>query len=426
MKRGISVLVIAALAGSAGCAVKRGGTTPSARATNLAFDPDSIRADPAGVFTGKGPYKVELAVRATKDITAADQVALRVVASGTEVARVPVIVDVPPEWNGGEELKVFAATVAVPIGDYDVELVYQDKPILGHAFKIAEVPVWGGGRQIQFFWHQRNRVDLDSNWLRLARFVVEDEPTQAFVIEWWQRNKRVVVTKGRTERWKAYQPAWVVQNAVPRKDGGNRPSIWSFGTERYDIPQDLVLMGGAWEARIYREGAPPVAIAFELGAGAETQESRVALRRSRLSAELFLRPLAAGLGPQAFAMIPGKQQPAVEPRTTLRLVEPIAFDRAAVRALFRSPELARKWHDFIKANGTTATYVDGVKLANEQEWNLTAYEKQQLARQATAQRDADPEEMDATKKARALRLRPQILALLKKYGGPWQPAELPR
>jgi hypothetical protein len=417
----VAVVVIAAAL--VGCKV-HGGTTPASRpSSNLPFDPETIRADPSGVFPAKGPYHVELAVRATRSITAADQIALRVVASGAEVVSVPVVVDVPPEWNGAQASKVFTATVAIPAGDYDVELVYQQRPILGHAFKIAEVPVWGGGRQVQFFWHQRTRVDLDHNWLRLARWVVEDEPTQAYVIEWWQRGKRVLVTKARTDRWKAYQVLPVVQVAVPRKDAETRPTIWKFAKERYDIPKDLVLIGGAWEARVYREGAPPVAIAFELGAGSETQESRVALKPTHLSAELFLRPLSEGLGPQVFAMIPGKQQPSVEPRTTLTLVEPIAFDRAAVRALFRSPELARKWLDFLKANGTTAKYVNGVKLSNEQDWNLTAYEKQQLAQQPAAR---DPEEMDATKKARATRLRPQILALLKKHSGPWQPGELPK
>jgi hypothetical protein len=321
---------------------------------------------------------------------------------------------------------MFSATVAVPVGDYDVELVYQGRPILGHAFKLADVPVWGGGHQVQFFWHQRNRVDLDAEWLRLARWVVEDEPTQAFVIEWWHDKRRVLVTKGRTDPWPAYHVGAAVQQAFPRKAPGPRKTIWAFGTERYKIPKDLILIAGQWEARVYREGAPPVAVAFELSTAEETQESRVALTGLHLSAELFLRQLPAGLGADGFNAVPRKQYPTAEPRTTRMLVDPIAFDRGATRALFRSPDLARKWGEFLDANSGAAQFSNGVMLANEQDWNLTAEERQLVRRQASAQRGRDPDKIEADRGAKVKRLRPQIVALIKKYSGPWQPEDMPR
>src|SRR5262245_45571849 len=288
--------VVAALT-LAGC-VK--AATPTKPRPDLPFDPMSIRAEPATAQPAKGPFKIELAVRVDRTITAADDVALRVVSSGAEVARVPVVVDVPADFNGERAPKLFAAAVGVPPGDYEVELVSAKRTILGHAFKIAEVPVWGGGKQLQFYGHLSTRVDLDASWLRLARWVVEDEPTQAYVIEWWHDGRRVWVTKGRTDRWPAYDVDSIVQQALPPRAAPRR-SIWIYGGERYAIPKDLMLMAGVWEARVYREGAPPVAITFELSSSPDTLESRVAMKQMRLSAELFLRPLPGGLGASVFA-----------------------------------------------------------------------------------------------------------------------------
>jgi hypothetical protein len=412
----VSVVVVGIVA----CTPKS-AVSPSQRAASaLPFDPDSIRADPAAGQT-RAPFRVELAVRATRDLAVADGVAIRVVGGGRELKRIPVVVDVPPEWNGTPASKVFTATVSLPLGDYEVEVVHAGRPVLGHAFKIAEVPVWGGGRQVQYFWHQKTRLDLDRNWLRLARWVVEDEPTQAYVIEWWRAGKRVHTTTGRADKWPAYELETAVKDAYPKKGGAGRRSIWTFGAERYDIPNDLVLIGGAWEARVYREGAPPVAIAFELSTAPETQESRVALRRSKLSAELFLRGLPEGLGVERFAAIPGKQLPTAAQRTPEMLVDPVPFDRSAVRALFRSPELARKWHDLVATNITAAHL-----LSSEQDWNLTAEQRALRARHVKALQGRDHDRVDAERKATAERLRPQVLALIRKHSGPWQPNEIPR
>jgi hypothetical protein len=403
--RRVGFLVVAAAAiALAGCALRKPAAAD--KFPDLPFDPTSIRAEAIGTYKNKGPFDVELGVRATRSITAADDIVLRVVAAGSEIARVPVVIDVAADWNGARSPKGFAATVGVPPGDYEVELMVRGRSILGHAFKIAEVPVWGGGRQVQLFGHIGNRVELDDGRLRLARWVVEDEPTQAFVIEWWHDNRRVWVTRGRTDRWQAYGLDAIVQRAQPRKDvAGVRPTLWTYGAERYAIPKDLILMGGMWEARVYREGAPPVAVAFELSSSPDTQESRVALKRVHLSSELFLRPLPTGLGAAAFAAIPGKQQPTPPARKLRALVEPVAFDRAAIRALFRSPELARKWREFIDANKNTM---------HDETWNLTADEKAQL----NGMRNED--RLVAVK-----RLRPQIVALLAKLSGPWQPDDVP-
>jgi len=371
-----TVVITCALA-IAACARPHPGGPVAAR--DLAFVPTSITASPAGVLKGKGPYPIQLAVTATRTMTAADAITLRVSHDGTTVASVPVVVDVPKTYDGGGTTKQFTATVEIPAGDYEVELVRADRPILGHAFKLASVPVWGGGKQIHFFAHQNTRVDLDNDVLRLARWVVEDSPTQAWVVEWWHAGQRVTTTKGRTDPWPSYQLDALV-DAATRKDGA-RASIWSFGAERYAIPKDLIHMGGQWEARIYREGAPPVALAFELPIALETQESRVAAIGLSLSSPLFLRPLPEGLGADVFAAIPGKQEPALAPTADHTQVDPIAFDQDATRALFRSPELARKWRSFL--------------------------------------------ELEARAPERAKKLRPEIVGLIQKHGGPWLSTDAP-
>jgi hypothetical protein len=399
------------------CTVKPKSTL-STRALDLPFDPTTIAATPGGPLRGKGPYPIELAVNANRSLTAADAITLRVVVAGTggtAVASVPVVIEVPPGWNGGTS-KAFSAVVEVPAGDYEVELVRGDAPILGHAFKLAEVPVWGGGRQVHFFSHQNTRIDLDTDTLRLARWVVEDEPTQGWIIEWWQRGKRVITTKGRSPAWPAFELAKVVQSATS-KDAA-RPTIWTYGAERYTIPKDLILIGGQWEARVYREGAPPVSVTFELAIAPETQESRVAAIGLKLSSPLFLRPLPEGLGADAFVAIPGKQQPTSVVPASRPLIDPITFDRSAVRAMFRSPELARKWRDFLSSNST-------VESSGEQVWNLTAAEKREAEKLAKAQRGRDPAKVDAERLARVKRLRPEIVALIRKYDGPWQPSDIP-
>lgn len=354
-------------------------------ARDLAFVPTSIAASPGGAFKGKGPYPIKLTVSATRTIAASDGFALRVSANGAAVASAPVVVEVPKTYDGGATTREFTATVEVPAGDYEVELVAGGHPILGHAFKLASVPVWGGGKQVHFFAHQNTRVDLDNDVLRLARWVVEDQPTQGWVVEWWHAGQRVTTTKGRTDPWPSYQLDALV-DAATRKDGkdgkdATRGSIWSFGAERYAIPKDLIHMGGQWEARIYREGAPPVALAFELPIALETQESRVAAIGLSLSSPLFLRPLPDGLGADVFAAIPGKQMPAVAPTDDHTSVDPIAFDQDATRALFRSPELARKWRAFLEAAARA------------------------------------PE--------RAKKLRPEIVGLIQKHGGPWLATDAP-
>src|SRR5262245_21413233 len=220
------------------CAVKPHGTLATKR-TDLPFDPTTIAATPVGPWKGKGPYAIELAVHANRTLTAADAISLRVVPAGAHevtVASVPVVIDVPTGWNGGTS-RAFAANVAVPAGDYELELVYRDQPILGHAFKLAQVPGWGGGRQMQFFAHQNTRIDLDHDELRLARWVVEDEPTQAWIIEWWQGTKRVLTTKGRSPTWPTYELASLVQSATTKDTA--RATIWTYGAERYAIPKDL-------------------------------------------------------------------------------------------------------------------------------------------------------------------------------------------
>jgi hypothetical protein len=371
-----TVVITCALA-VAGCARPHTGAIASVR--DLAFVPTSITASPAGPFKAKGPFPIQLAVTATRTIAAADAITLRVSAGGVAVASVPVVVDVPKTYDGGGTTKQFTATVEVPAGDYEVELVRADRPILGHAFKLASVPVWGGGKQVHFFAHQNTRVDLDNDVLRLARWVVEDSPTQGWVVEWWHAGQRVTTTKGRTDPWPSYQLDALV-DAATHKDGA-RASIWSFGSERYAIPKDLIHMGGQWEARIYREGAPPVALAFELPIALETQESRVAAIGLSLSSPLFLRPLPEGLGADVFAAIPGKQEPALAPTVDHTAVDPIAFDQDATRALFRSPELARKWRSFL--------------------------------------------ELEARAPERAKKLRPEIVGLIQKHGGPWLSTDAP-
>jgi hypothetical protein len=138
----------------------------------------------------------------------------------------------------------------------------------------------------------------------------------------------------------------------------------------------------------------------------------------KLSSPLFLRPLPEGLGADAFASIPGRQEPTRVVSGAKPLVDPIVFDRSATRALFRSPELARKWREFLSTNST-------VETSGSEVWNLTAAEKREAEKLAKAQRGRDPARVDAERLARVKRLRPEIVALIRKHDGPWQASDIP-
>jgi hypothetical protein len=188
-------------------------------------------------------------------------------------------------------------------------------------------------------------------------------------------------------------------------------TIWTYG-EQYSLPDVVASTPGLWAARIVHGGAAPVAVVFTVLPGgrlAEASARRVSSAgwQESWSKPLELRALAMTEVDRLTAKLPrsSSNQPFddVGPQRD-RLEPPIRISSAAVRALFRSKQLAETWHAFLELNRQTV----------------------HVQPAAAGARRSGQRESVTEKRTKLRAMRAQIEQLIKSHGGPWKTEERPR
>ncbi|MFT3700209.1 MAG: hypothetical protein QM831_44095 [Kofleriaceae bacterium] len=309
-------------------------------------------------------YHVELSVALQRNITPEDHVAFVVRVGADEVGRYPI-------KKGEIGTTIHQRVEELPLGDYTVELEYNNERFTGEAFRIAQVPEWGGSTNTHLFRHHGTRVSLIEKKLWVLRWWPNDAPTQPWVIEWRHEGVVVTTTSGRERKWAIADSNDIVRYALQPQA---RRSIWQLG-EEYALPDQVGKLAGSWEARILHAGAPPVSIGFTVLPGGkigEADKDYVATgdgwTRS-WSQQLALRPLAqediVELSDKLVGVTGGQQlAPA-----------PIVVTPQAVRALFRSKELADQWSKFLGGSSELRSKVEALIKAQGGPWKPDEFPK---------------------------------------------------
>ncbi|HUS31477.1 MAG TPA: hypothetical protein VMZ53_23390 [Kofleriaceae bacterium] len=364
-----------------------------------------------------GPiYRVQIAAEITRDVIPTDDLAIVVSVDDHEVGRYPIV-----GKYKGRPTKI-KQEIELPLGDYEIDYVYQGDHFAGMPFRLAEVPVWGGRTALQLRAHQGTRVSLREKKLWVGRWWANDGPAQAWIIE-WARDGQVITTTSGTEAVGippearglvggaagAFRAEKIVQN-----------TIWTYG-EEYPLPDVVAQQPGAWAARVVHGSSAPVAVVFtvtQLGTLVEASSRKVMHVgwEPSWSKRLDARSLSVTEVDRLTAKLPhtSSTQPFDEPRTDG--IEPaVRVSPAAVRALFRSKQLAESWWEFLSLNRSTpatltaqpAAFVKGSQPAN-------------------ARRDAAASaKQDAERRTKLRKLRAQIDELIKTQGFAWKPDEHP-
>lgn len=311
-------------------------------------------------------YRIELSVALQRTLIEQDHLAFVMRVGVDEVGRYPI-------KKGEAGTTIHQRIETLPLGDYTVELDYNGERFAGEPFRIAEVPEWGGTTNVHLFRHHGTRVSLVEKKLWVLRWWSNDAPAQPWVIEWRHEGAVVTTTSGRERKWAIADANEIVRYALQPQA---RRSIWQLG-EEYPLPDQVAKAAGSWEARILHGDAPPVSVGFTVMPNGKIGEADqdydfvpgVDGWTHSWSQPLAVRPLAQAdiveLQDKLFAVTGGQQLgPA-----------PIEVTPEAVRALFRSKQLADQWSKF---------------LGGSRE------------------------------------LRGKVEALIKAQGGPWKPDEFPR
>ncbi len=346
-----------ALVAVAGCTSHVDGPRPSD--TPFAGAPQVTWTDDA-----KAGYHVEVSAALQRDVLPADQLAFVVRVGDDEVGRYPIA--------HGVHGTTIHQKLDLPLGDYEVELAYANQRFSGDPFRIAVVPEWGGTRQLHLFRHHGTRLDLAEHKLWVLRWWSNDAPALPWIVEWRHDGRAHATTKGRERKWDV-QASTIIRDALQPEA---RRSIWQLG-EEYTVPDIVAKTPGAWEARIVHDGAPPVSIAFTVLPERRRRRASAA-RWSRLR-----RTAGRTLGASRSRCRPLDPADALELADQLPVVAgaqqiddgPIMLTPNAVRALFRSKQLAESWTKFLGGSRT---------------------------------------------------LRPIIEQMIKSQGGPWKPDEFPK
>jgi hypothetical protein len=247
--------------------------------------------------------------------------------------------------------------------------------------------VWGGARRIQLIYHHGTAVNLQDRRLHLARWWADDMPTQPWIVEWRHEGLPVTITSGREAPWRTSNAKSLVGFAHHAINNNvEAHSLWRLG-EEYAIPEMVATKPGLWQARIVRSGSAPVAVSFSVlpGGGLANLSGRLIYRRGGWR-DVVSAPLRLESVPDAGVLQLVDRLPSVEGAQAFHHADSIQLTPNAVRALFRSNQLASSWATFLE---------------------LDAKRKRQV-------------------EARQRALRPQIEQLIRSQGGPWQPQEIPR
>ena len=415
----------------AGCLPEPAPQTPQALA--LPFDA-GFTATP---LPGARPGTVKLRLRAaiTRTIVPEDGLAFVVRSGGREIERFPIA----GEYIDGYTLHIrpsldthppgLEPTVELALGDYDLDVEYAGTRYWGTTLRVAEVPYWGGRKQVEAIEHIGTTLDLHAGTLAVAQWWADDAPAQPWVIEWRRDGQVIMTTTGHEGRWLAAHAPSLVYDA----GSGSHQSIWRLRQE-YRLPREVEQTPGAWEARIAHGGAAPIAVRFAIAAPrrpAATSGRLIAAREGwvdQRSAPLAIEPLPTAEAAPLIARLDSveRKQAFDDGASPRDLVEPIALSTPAVRALFRSKQLVDAWDDFLALNSQAPGYVDSVYFTNEEDYTLSPEQKWKRKQAADRRAERDAPRTDAAAKTRLRTLRPKIEQLIRKHGGAWQPRELPR
>lgn len=360
-----------------------------------------------------GPmYRVQIQADITRDVMPTDDLAIVVSVDDHEVGRYPIV--------GKFERRPtrIKQEIELPLGDYDIDYLYQGTKYAGMPFRMAQVPVWGGHVGLQLRAHPGTRVSLREKKMWVGRWWANDGPPQAWIVEWARDGAVVTTTSGREDRGIPPRASGLVGGAFNTfRDSRVVPNtIWTYG-EEYPVPDVVVQTPGAWAARVVHGGSSPVAVVFTVLPGGKLAElssrniASVGWEQS-WSKDLEARSLSVTEVDRLTDKMPhlSSTQPFDEIEGRSDGPEPaIRVSTAAVRALFRSKELADAWHEYLALN-TNTLYVQQAAFPK----NAKAHEPQPPAAK-----------QDAAKRTKLRALRSQIEQLIKTNGGPWKPEEHP-
>jgi hypothetical protein len=367
----------------------------------------------------EGPsYRVQIAADITRDVMPTDDLAIVVTVRDEEVGRYPVVGKFTTRPTRIKQ------EIELPLGDYEIEFAYQGTRYAGMPFRLAEVPVWGGRRALQLRGHPGTRISLREKKLWVGRWWANDGQPQAWIVEWVREGQVVTMTSGREEHGIPPQTARLVggANAAYHDEKIINNTIWTYG-EQYGVPDVVLTQPGVWAARVVHGNSPPVAVVFNVLAGGQLKElspARVVSAGWEPSWSKPLDALALNVGEveRLSAKLPklSTSEPFDEPTKDATLEPTIRLSLAAVRALFRSKQLAEAWSTYNTLN-VPAQYAP----LNPGQPPAAAGKRNGIAQQ--------PREMpgkEGERRARLKLLRTQINDLIKQNSAPWKPEEFPR
>jgi hypothetical protein len=370
--------------------------------------------------TQEGPsYRVQIAADITRDVMPTDDLAIVIRVGDEEVGRYPIV--------GKFESRPtrIKQEIELPLGDYEIELDYQGDRYAGMPFRLAEVPVWGGRRAVQLRAHPGTRISLREKMLWVGRWWANDGRPQAWIVEWVREGEVATVTSGREDTGIPPQASRIVAGAAAAYNDERtvNHTIWTYG-EQYPVPDVVLTQPGVWAARVVHGNAPPVAVVFNVRPGGHLAElgrarSASAAWEVSWSRPLEVRALSVTEVERLSAKLPklSVHEPFDELQPNQHTIEPaIRMSQAAVRALFRSKQLAEAWSTFVALNHPPqySRLHPGQQPAAAGKQNGVA----------TPAREAPGKEGE--RRARLKLLRSQVEQQIKQHGGPWKAEEYPR
>jgi len=295
-------------------------------------------------------------------------------------------------------------------------------------FRLAQVPVWGGHTALQLRMHPGTRLSLREKKLWVGRWWANDGPPQAWIIEWVFEGQVVTTTSGREDRGIPPQASRIVGGAAGafRDPHVVENTIWTYG-EEYPIPDVVAQRPGPWAARVVHGGASPVAVVFTVQPGgrlAEASPRRIAAVgwEPSWSYRLEQRALSITEVERLTAKLPqlSSTQPFDDTEDAGGPEPAIRISTAAVRALFRSKQLADAWWQYQTLNVAATP-------AAQRPVDAAAFPKTAARKPGgmPAPRESSARD-EAERRAKLRTLRTQIEGLIKAHGGPWKSDEFPR
>jgi hypothetical protein len=308
-------------------------------------------------------YHVEVTAALQREVTDKDQLAFVVRVGDDEVGRYPITKGI-----GGTTVH---QKLDLPLGDYDIALDYRGQSFAGEPFRIAVVPEWGGTRNLHLFRHHGTRISLVEKKLWVLRWWSNDAPTLPWIVEWRHDGRALTTTTGRERKWSVDDSTAFIKGALAPQA---RRSIWQLG-EEYAVPDAVAKTPGTWEARVIHAGAPPIAVEFTVMADGTVGTMSKALVSTSYgwthawSIPLAPRPLATEDSLELYDQLPvvaGGQ----------KIDEgPIELTPNAVRALFRSKELADRWSKFLGGNRELRGQIEKLIKSNGGPWKPEEFPK---------------------------------------------------